>query len=100
MKSGAFGGRATIETTLYGCGRARLDFGFCNCLDRDQFNYSQVSLNDLNIENATYSTADCRVQTKKIEFDFQDGDILRWMVHNQEVPIGPPSLSSDLIVLR
>ena len=46
-------------------GRARLDFGFCNCLDRDQFNYSQVSLNDLNIENATYSTANCRVTNKE-----------------------------------
>ena len=47
---------------------------------RNQFGYSQVSLNDLNIGNATYSTANCSVQTKKIEFDFQDGDTLKLMV--------------------
>ena len=78
--------RPSIQTTLNGCGRARLDFGNCNCkniefMEVDKIivqgaGYTQVSLNDVIIGNETYATASCNELSKKIEFDFQDGDTL------------------------
>ena len=59
----------SIKTTLNGCGKARLDFGNCNPSPSSA--YVQVLLNGNEIGKATSNEL-----SKKIEFDFNDGDIL------------------------
>ena len=59
-----WGGNGYIETTLHGCGRARLDFGNCaQC---------KVSVQLCGKTIATHCFA-----SKTIEFDFKEGDVLR-----------------------
>ena len=66
--NGNFGfGGGSIKTTLNGCGKAILDFG--NCYYRPS--NVQALLNGNEIGKAIG-----RTMSKKIEFDFNDGDIL------------------------
>ena len=61
-------GRGSINTTLRGCGVAKLDFGQC----WGESGYStQVNLNGKEIGRATGLQL-----SKTIEFNFKDGDIL------------------------
>ena len=62
-------GRGSINTTLRGCGVAKLDFGECaGNLARE---FTQVNLNGKEIGRATGLQ-----RSKTIEFNFKDGDIL------------------------
>ena len=61
--------RGSINTTLRGCGVAKLDFGECaGNLARE---FTQVNLNGKEIGRATGLQL-----SKTIEFNFKDGDIL------------------------
>ena len=61
-------GRGSINTTLRGCGVAKLDFGECaGNLARE---FTQVNLNGKEIGRATR-----RQTSKTIDFNFKDGDI-------------------------
>ena len=59
----------SIKTTLRGCGKARLDFGSCH--DRYQ-GRTNIYLNEKVISKASAGQL-----SKKIEFDFNEGDILK-----------------------
>ena len=62
--------KGSIETTLHGCGRARLDFGSCS--DGYSFGETNIYLNEKIISKATAGEL-----SKEIEFDFNEGDILK-----------------------
>ena len=64
----------TLETTLNGCGKARLDFGNCHRLFESLV---QAFLNGKEIGTATTNEL-----SKKIEFDFYDGDTLKLVESN------------------
>ena len=61
--------KGSIETTLHGCGRARLDFGSCS--DGYSFGETNIYLNEKIISKATagqLSKAQCSKIRKKVQF--------------------------------
>ena len=65
---------ASIQTTLKGCGKARLDYGNCfHCFSCDSSNYDyvHVRLNGVEISRAANNNQEL---SKTIEFDFTDGN--------------------------
>ena len=63
----------TIKTSLYKCGRARLNFGNCyiDTNKKVHQHYVQVKLNNVEIGQAQAGIAN-----KTIEFNFKNGDVL------------------------
>ena len=59
-----------IKTTLHGCGKARLDFG--SCIGDYYWGRTDIYLNEKLISRATAGQL-----SKEIEFDFNEGDILK-----------------------
>lgn len=64
------GGKGSINTTLRGCGVAKLDFGQCSIYG-DPGDSTHVNLNGNEIGRAINLQP-----SKTIEFNFKDGDIL------------------------
>ena len=65
---------ASIQTTLKGCGKARLDYGNCfHCFSCDSSNYDyvHVRLNGVEISRAANNNQEL---SKTVEFDFTDGN--------------------------
>ena len=64
--------KGSIKTTLHGCGKAEIDFGDCwGRLSNWRDPYTQVNLNGNEIGRAYGGDL-----SKKIQFDFKEGDIL------------------------
>ena len=62
----------SIKTTLHGCGKAELDFGECTKYSpNSRYTYTQITLNGNEI-----GRANARELSKKIQFDFKEGDVL------------------------
>ena len=59
----------SIKTTLHGCGKAELDFGECS--NSPNSHYTQITLNGNEIGRANVGEL-----SKKIQFDFKEGDVL------------------------
>ena len=68
----------SISTTLYGNGRAKLDFG--NCEGGQNIRLVKVYLDGTEIDSAPNSTP-----SKSTEFDFTDGSVLKISEHNQSI---------------
>ena len=60
------GKKASIQTNLYGCGKARLDFG----------NYWSSGHTTVHLNGNEIGVAKGRERSKTIDFDFNDGDEL------------------------
>ena len=66
--------KASIKTTLKGCGKARLDYGNCySCTGPCPVQYVHVTLNGNEVSKAAYNGLEL---SKTVDFDFNDGDIL------------------------
>ena len=68
----------SISTTLYGNGRAKLDFG--NCEGGQNIRFVKVYLDGTEIDSAPNSTP-----SKSTEFDFTDGSVLKISEHNESI---------------
>ena len=68
----------SISTTLYGNGRAKLDFG--NCEAGQNIRFVKVYLDGTEIDSAPNLTP-----SKSIEFDFTDGSVLKISEHTESI---------------
>ena len=68
----------SIKTTLYGCGKAELDFGECSSeyvAYEPYYNYTSHFI-QVNLNGNEIGRANPKKLSKKIKFDFKEGDVL------------------------
>ena len=65
--------KGSIKTTLHGCGKAELDFG--ECWNTNDYKYNGRHI-QVNLNGNEIGRAKAKELSKKIQFDFKEGDVL------------------------